>query len=81
MQAAWGILAPEYSVLRLPQLHDMPAERSLRPHAPDVRLIQPGQHPAAGISQSLDGGAMRPPGVQDGGVSGGPGAKRMDQGR
>jgi hypothetical protein len=39
--------------------------------APDVKLIQPVSDPAAGISQcqSLDGGAMRPPGVWDGGVS------------
>jgi hypothetical protein len=35
-----------------------------------VKLTQPASDPAAGISscQKLDGGAMRPPGVWDGGV-------------
>lgn len=39
---------------------------------PDVKLTQPTSDPAAGLSscQKLDGGAMRPPGVWDGGVSG-----------
>jgi hypothetical protein len=48
--------------------------------APDVKLIQPRSDTAAGISQcqSLDGGAMRPPGVWDGGVSRGRAAGSMD---
>lgn len=39
---------------------------------PDVKLTQPQSDPAAGLSscQKLDGGAMRPPGVWDGAVSG-----------
>jgi len=39
---------------------------------PDVKLTQPSSDPAAGLAscQKLDGGAMRPPGVWDGGVSG-----------
>lgn len=38
---------------------------------PDVKLKQPQSDLAAGIQQCqpLDGGAMRPPGVWDGGVS------------
>lgn len=38
---------------------------------PDVKLTQPASDPAAGLTycQKLDGGAMRPPGVWDGGVS------------
>lgn len=49
---------------------------------PDVKLTQPPIDPVAGIAQcqKLDGGAMRPPGVWDGGVSGGHACRRRQSG-